>query len=144
MARKCSRRGRKGGSMTDPKTRQAIKKMREDGASFAEIANFFSLSPNTVKSICYRSNTQTLSAPMQKSGLCRNCGRLLSPSANAGKKIFCCNQCRYDWWNRLRSRQPYRLTCYYCGKEFISFGNRKKKFCGRECYRLSRYGRDVP
>lgn len=73
--------------MTDPKTRQAIKKMREDGASFAEIANFFSLSPNTVKSICYRSNTQTLSAPMQKSGLCRNCGRLLSPSANAGKRF---------------------------------------------------------
>lgn len=130
--------------MTDSKTRQAIIKMREDGASFAEIASFFSLSPNTVKSICYRSNTQTLSASTQESDLCRNCGRPLSPSANTRKKIFCCNQCRYDWWNHLRSKKPYRLTCYYCGKTFISFGNKKKKFCGRECYRLSRYGEGLP
>ncbi len=130
--------------MTNPKTRQAIIKMREDGASFVEIASFFSLSPNTVKSICYRSNTQALPASGQESNLCRNCGKPLSQSVNARKKIFCCNQCRYDWWNHLRSRKPYRLTCYYCGKEFISFGNRKKKFCGRECYCLGRYGEGLP
>ena len=27
--------------MTDPKTKQAMLKMREDGASYAEIADFF-------------------------------------------------------------------------------------------------------
>ncbi len=31
-----------------------------------------------------------------------------------------------------RRRHPYRLVCYCCGKEFISFGNKKKKFCSRE------------
>lgn len=130
--------------MTDSKTKQAILKMREDGMPLVEIASFFSLPTNTVKSICYRGNVRTSLASSQESGCCQNCGAPLSQDASHRKKIFCCNQCRYDWWNRSRSRKPYRLTCYYCGKEFISFGNRKKKFCGRECYRLSRYGEGLP
>ena len=130
--------------MTDSKTRQAILKMREDGTSYAEIADFFSLSPNTVKSICYRNSIQTSSGSCHEAGLCKNCGKPLTQIHGGGHKLFCSNQCRYQWWNHFRSRKPYRLTCYYCGKDFISFGNRKKKFCGRECYRLSRYGEGLP
>lgn len=124
--------------MTDNKTKESILTMRREGMSFAEIADFLSLSPNTVKSICYRNRTQTLAVTDDRSNVCKNCGRPL-PSPT-GRKVFCSNRCRYSWWNRFRSRKPYRLTCYCCGREFISFGNRKKKYCSWECRRFSRYG----
>lgn len=130
--------------MTDPKTKQAILKMREDGASYAEIADIFASSPNTVKSICYRNGVHAPLSNGAETGLCKNCGKPLSHPTGGGRKIFCSNRCRYQWWNHFRSRQPYRLICYCCGKEFVSFGNKKKQFCGRECYRLSRYGEGLP
>lgn len=130
--------------MTDRKIKQSIFIMRQQGASFTEIADSLLLSPNTVKSICYRNNVQTLPLAGTESDVCRNCGRPLEQLSRAKQKKFCCNQCRYTWWNQFRSRKPYRLICYCCGKEFISFGNKKKKFCGRECYRLSRYGEGLP
>lgn len=126
--------------MTNPKTRQAILEMREGGVPYAQIAGFFSLSPNTVKSICRRSNARVLQGSGQEPGHCKNCGRPIQQPAGSRKRIFCCDRCRYEWWNRARSRRPYRLTCYCCGKEFVSFGNKKKKFCSRECSRLSRCG----
>lgn len=38
--------------------KQMILTMRQQGSSYAEIADILSLSPNTVKSICRRSNTK--------------------------------------------------------------------------------------
>lgn len=130
--------------MTSDKTKETILTMRRGGASFAEIAGMLSLSPNTVKSICYRSKARALPAADDRTGVCRNCGRPLPEPAAGRKRIFCSSQCRYSWWNCCRSRKPYRLTCYCCGKEFISFGNKKKKYCSRECRRISHYGEGSP
>lgn len=131
--------------MIEPKLKQSILTLRQQGASFMEIANFLSLSPNTVKSICHRSGIQgALTTANVDSDICKNCGKPLTQISGKKKKVFCNTQCRTEWWNKSRSRQPYRLTCYSCGKEFISFGNRTKKYCGRECYRLSRYGKGLP
>lgn len=129
--------------MTDSKTKQAILKMRQDGASYAEIGGFFSLSPNTVKSICHRNGIHAPSSNCVEAGLCKNCGKPFSHPAGGQRKIFCSNQCRYQWWNHFRGRQPYRLVCHCCGKEFVSFGNRKKKYCSRACCSASRYGEGV-
>lgn len=126
--------------MTDNKTRESILTMRREGMPFAEIADFLSLSQNTVKSICYRNGVHVRHAEDDRSDVCRNCGKPLQQPSHAKKKIFCSSQCRYQWWNHYRSRKPYRLTCYCCGQEFISFGNKKKKYCSRECCRTSRYG----
>ena len=125
--------------MTDNTTKESILTMRREGMSFAEIADFLSLSPNTVKSICYRNKIHALPVENGRPGVCRNCVRPLQQISASKKKIFCSNQCRYSWWNRYRSRKPYRLTCYCCGREFISFGNKKKKYCSHECCRISRY-----
>lgn len=62
----------------------------------------------------------------------------------AKKKSFCSDRCRYIWWNHSRNKRPYRLVCQHCGRDFISFGNQNRKFCGRECYLLSRYGEGLP
>lgn len=128
----------------EAKTKQSILMLRQQGESFAEIAKLLSLSPNTVKSICRRSSVQAMPAEERGSNVCKNCGKPLSQILGKKQKTFCSTHCRTVWWNRTRRRKPYRLTCYCCGKEFISFGNRKKKFCSRECYRLSRYSKNVP
>lgn len=125
--------------------KQAFLYMRQQGASFTEIADLLLLSPNTVKSVCYRNGLQGTAQTMgTNSSICKNCGKTLAQLPGRKKKLFCSTQCRTEWWNKSRSRQPYRLTCCFCGKEFISFGNGAKKYCGRECYRLSRYGKGLP
>ena len=123
--------------------KRAILTMREQGVVYSKIADTLGLSQNTVKSICRRIGVTIACSEKQDHTRCRCCGKPLEQSK--GKtKLFCSNKCRYTWWNQHRRKQPYYLICEYCGKKFISFGNRKRKFCGRECYILSRYGEGLP
>ena len=124
--------------------KNVILTMRQQGSSYRKIAERLMMSPNTVKTICRRSNMKPAQPTMSTRGICKNCGAPLPPNVSGRRRIFCSDKCRYAWWNRTRCKQPYRLTCYHCGKEFISYGNRKRKFCGRECYILSRYGEGLP
>lgn len=130
--------------MIKPEIKELIVLLRQQGESFTEIATLLSLSPNTVKSICRRSGIQAMAIGQNDSHTCKNCGKPLSQIPGKKQKTFCSTQCRTAWWNKTRSRKPYGLICYCCGKEFISFGNRKKKYCSRECYRRSRYGEGLP
>lgn len=124
--------------------KEAILTMRQQGCSYSAIAERLLLSPNTVKSICRRGGVRVLPPEKSTLDICKNCGAPLHQNTGGRKKTFCSNECRYAWWNRSRSKQPYQLTCFYCDKQFISFGNKHRKFCGRECYILSRYGEGLP
>lgn len=124
--------------------KDAILALRQQGRSYKEIAGHLVLSPNTVKSVCRRGGATTPKPEMSTLVTCKNCGAPLLQNTGGRKRAFCSDKCRYAWWNRSRRKQPYRLTCYHCSKEFISYGNRKRKFCGRECYILSRYGEGLP
>lgn len=130
--------------MMESKTKESILQLRRQGEPIAEIAKLLSLSPNTVKSICHRGGVRAARATEPDSNRCKNCGKPLVQIPGKKRKTFCSTGCRTEWWNKTRSRKPYRLVCYHCGKEFISFGNRNKKYCGRECYRLSRHGEGLP
>ena len=33
----------------------------------------------------------------------------------------------------------YKLKCAYCGKDFISYGNKKRKYCSHYCYIHDRF-----
>ncbi|MDD5917522.1 MAG: zinc ribbon domain-containing protein [bacterium] len=62
-------------------------------------------------------------------------------------KYFCSDKCRNVWWNahpeKVQRKAYYHLTCEYCGKEFISYGNRKRKYCSRPCYADARRSHPV-
>lgn len=126
--------------------KEMILYLRGQGTSYTGIARNLALSPNTVKSICYRhkERMQPEKRPKDSPEACKNCGGPLHQQPGIKPKVFCSNRCRYAWWNRTRNKKPYLLICQQCGREFISYGNRKRKFCGRECYASSRYGEGLP
>lgn len=132
--------------MTDQKAiqKQAIINLRVQGLTYAEIAAIMEISPNTVKSYCQRHNAKPQKMKPLPENTCKNCGKPLEQKNGTKKRTFCSNKCRYDWWNQHRSKYPYHLVCHQCGREFISFGNRNRKYCGRECYLESRYGEGLP
>lgn len=133
----------------DKNQKQAIATLRLQGGTYAEIADYLNLSPNTVKSFCLRNKisplSQTRLGDMEDSaGICKNCGAALEQTHGGRNKAFCSDRCRYAWWNRNRREKPYRLTCQHCGRKFISFGNRNRAFCSRECYTLNRHNGEIP
>lgn len=125
--------------------KQAILLLRSQGEPYAKIADYLELSPNTVKSFCCRNKVAPPIGESQTAvkettlSVCKNCGSALTQTTGGRKKIFCSDKCRYTWWNWNKHKKFYRLTCQYCGKNFINFGSQNRKFCSRECYLLSRH-----
>ena len=123
--------------------------MRRQGMSYSSIAAATKLSANTVKSFCRREDIGLGDdTAANEYATCKNCGQSLLQTEGVKKKTFCSDKCRSDWWNRNRfwanHKQVHRQTCYYCGAEFERYGNKERKYCGRDCYIRSRYGEGVP
>lgn len=130
------------------KQKQAIRGMRQGGLPYAVIADSLALSPNTIKSFCRRENIGIQSNLNDKNpSQCKNCGAPLKHHQGSKKKTFCCDKCRYTWWNKNRAwtsgKGAYHLTCFHCGNEFYS-NNKKQKFCSRECYIHGNYEEGLP
>lgn len=124
--------------------KEMIGNMRRQGMPYGDIAAALGLSLNTVKSFCRRESIDIINnSDNRNQNLCKNCGALLKHHPGSKKKTFCCDKCRYAWWNKNRVKGTYPLTCFYCGREFYS-NNKKRKYCGRECYIHSRNGEELP
>ena len=95
--------------MIKPETRESIILLRQQGESFTEIGKALSLSPNTVKSICRRGGIKAEAVPDLDPDRCKNCGEPLPQIPGKKRKTFCSARCRTAWWNKTRSRRPYRL-----------------------------------
>lgn len=129
------------------KQKQAVREMRQRGETYSAIAKMLGLSPNTIKSFCHRENISSNSVYIE-SNKCKNCSAPLTQLSGVKQRIFCSDKCRYTWWNKNRQyaecKRRYILTCLYCGSNFESYGNKHRKYCGRECYNHSRYGEGLP
>lgn len=79
---------------------------------------------------------------------CKNCGGVLIRNRYSGKKYFCSNKCRQQWWQNHRDEINYggdkifTHICNYCGKKYTSYGEstKNRKYCSRECYFNGRFG----
>lgn len=72
---------------------------------------------------------------------CKQCGKIINPKPGHRKRLFCCDKCRYSWWNNHREeamRNPVTVTCHLCGKEFLAHESDHRKYCCRSCYHLAR------
>lgn len=122
---------------------ETLNLMCSHGKSAADIAIALGLSVNTVRSYIRRHPPKDA---VQVG--CRRCGKPVMQVKGRKAKYFCSDRCRNAWWNahpeKVQRKAYYRLTCQFCGKEFVSYGNKNRKYCSRLCYADARRSRSVP
>ncbi|MFR7820191.1 helix-turn-helix domain-containing protein [Candidatus Pseudoruminococcus sp.] len=119
-----------------------VVKLRDQGMTFAAIAEKLDISVNSIKSF-YRRNSNTSNASNDENQLCcKECGKPIIQPFGTREKKFCSDKCRMLWWNTRRSevklKSADRCKCSCCGKEFQAYAQRK--FCSRGCYFKMRFG----
>lgn len=123
--------------------KEQIQKMRQEGQSYSKIALNLGISENTIKSYCRRKNLGANKITKQSREqeihtLCKHCGKSLMQGTRGQPKKFCSDNCRREWWKindtKYERKAFYKLKCIGCGKEFESYGNKSRKFCGHTCY----------
>ena len=121
---------------------ETLNLMRSHDKSAADIAITLGLSVNTVRSYIRRHPPKDA---VQVG--CRQCGKPVLQHKGRKAKYFCSDRCRNAWWNahpeKVQRKAYYRLTCQFCGKEFVSYGNKNRKYCSRLCYADARKSRSV-
>ena len=134
-----------GGIVMNQQQKEKIIKMRRDGLSYSKISTALGISENTVKSFCRRNNLGSANKEFffQRDGiLCRQCRTPLIQTAGVKQKRFCSDKCRMAWWNdppeAVNRKAIYTFTCPICGRDFESYGNKKRKYCSRACYGRSK------
>ena len=121
---------------------ETLNLMRSHDKSAADIAIALGLSVNTVRSYIRRHPPKdTVEVG------CRQCGKPVMQHKGRKAKYFCSDRCRNAWWNahpeKVQRKAYYRLACRFCGKEFVSYGNKNRKYCSRLCYADARRSRSV-
>ena len=138
--------------MTDNQ-KNLILRLRKDGEGYKTIANTVGLSRDRVRSFCKSKNIAGFGAAAALNieeqatdgNICPNCYAPIAQPTKGRRKKFCSEKCRREWWKNhpdktSRSDEAsYKLKCHSCGKEFISYGNKNRKFCSHECYIKSRF-----
>lgn len=125
-----------------------LEKMRRSGITYSEISARIGIKESSVRTYCSRHGLtdEALLSKANRSpeGFCPNCGLPILQVVKQKPKRFCSDQCRYAWWskNRICMKRSafYTLRCHHCGKEFVSYGNNKRKYCSHECYIEERFG----
>ena len=88
---------RKRPALTDNQKEQ-IADLRRSGLIYNKIASKMSLTQGQVRSYCLsRASRQETNGNKE---FCKTCGKVLVHTPGYRKKIFCCDGCRSDWWNR--------------------------------------------
>jgi endogenous inhibitor of DNA gyrase (YacG/DUF329 family) len=128
--------------------KKIVQKMREEGHSYLQIASTLGISENTIKSYCRRSILNSIKSiknneVKETHTSCKYCGKPLNNGIKGQPKKFCSEGCRHLWWrdndSKLNKKAYYTITCAECGKEFESYGNKNRKFCGHACYINNRF-----
>ncbi len=109
-----------------------IRNLALKGYGYKKIASMLEISSNTVKSHLQRhpaSDGHTV---------CVHCGKPIEQNPSRKEKKYCSDSCRMAYWNShqdlVNKQAYYTLVCRHCGKEFISYGNKNRKYCSRACY----------
>ena len=110
-----------------------IYQLKKEGYGYKKIASELGISVSSVQSFLKRNPVD-----IDLLGTCKRCGMTIQSIKGKKRKQFCCNRCRWDWWNshikEVNKKAFYTLTCKHCGKEFTAYGNQKRVYCCHDCY----------
>lgn len=110
-----------------------IYQLKKEGYGYKKIASELGISVSSVQSFLKRNPVD-----IDLLGTCKRCGMTIQSIKGKKRKQFCCDRCRWDWWNshikEVNKKAFYTLTCKHCGKEFTVYGNQKRVYCCHDCY----------
>lgn len=126
-----------------------IEMMRNNGIGYKVIAREVGLTRDIVRNYCKSRDMagygKRIIIGAGNKEVCKYC---LGPieKANTGRpRKFCCEKCRREWWREnkdlidRKASAKYEIVCQHCGKRFISYGNKKRKYCSHQCYIRARF-----
>ena len=120
--------------MTDQQKKEIVN-LRTRGYGYKKISQTLGVPKNTVSAYCRR-NKLTLCG-------CKNCGKAMRKSQGTKPKLFCCDKCRNEWWNKhldqVKRKAVYEFKCPHCGRAFQIYGDKRRKYCSHECYIATRF-----
>lgn len=122
--------------------KDSVRKMRENGKSYSQIAAALSISENTVKSFCRRMGIISL----VEKPVCPVCEKILMPSKQGQRRRFCSDTCRFVWnygHRVLDAHNAIACRCAHCQREFFSYPSAHRKYCSHDCYIADRYGKEA-
>ena len=149
----CSLKGSE--RMTEQQAKQIVE-MRLKGVGYKSIGTVVGLSRDIVRNYCKNHNltgytsalTKNVQMKMDSGEACLYCGGLITKPKTGRPKKFCSEKCRREWWKmhpealKRNEKAMYELVCGHCGKTFISYGNKNRKYCCHDCYIKDRFWRD--
>jgi rRNA maturation endonuclease Nob1 len=125
--------------------KQNIVDMRQQSIAFSQIAEALDMNINTVKAFYRRNDVffRDFDDTKDKT-LCKQCGKRLKQIPKTKPKTFCCDKCRFAFWNKQKNQKHraslHRLVCTYCGGIFGSH-DKHRKYCQHACYIEHRFGK---
>ncbi len=128
-----------------------IEMYRGHGLGYTEIAKKTGLSIGSIKAYCRRHGLGGKVAyreiEVEVILTCECCGEPVKQNPGRKKKRFCSDKCRNKWWNShmdlVKKKANYECTCLKCGKKFISYRNKNRKYCSHDCYVDDRFGGEI-
>lgn len=138
--------------MTEQQAKQ-IMKMREQGVGYRSIGLAVGLSRDIVRNFCKSKGlagygsalTKNIQEQVMLGKACLYCGKKIEQPKTGRPKKFCSEKCRREWWKmhpeKLTKNETamYPVVCARCGTEFISYGNKNRKYCSHDCYIKDRF-----
>lgn len=133
-----------------------VKELRIKGLGYKAIAMALDVDRDQVRYYCKKIGltgtkeelAKRIQEEKEKGETCLYCGGILIRSKYAPKKKFCCEACRRAWWKehpekkKQSARACYVKACDHCGRIFISYGCKSRRFCSHDCYIRNRFWRD--
>ena len=57
------------------------------------------------------------------------------------ERIYCCRACKKEYYKKTGMEKTLKKTCECCGKEFMTYPYRIRKFCSKSCAKKSYHAR---
>jgi len=114
-------------------------KMKEVGLANSIIAKRLGINIGTVESYV-REVKETASQKLNVEN-CLGCGKEMEKKRSC--QHFCSRTCRYEWWKNNMLLSPSKAVrvfkCKGCGKTFVTYGEKERKYCSHACYIKDRF-----
>ena len=53
------------------------------------------------------------------------------------ERIYCCRECKKEYYKKTGIDKHFKKTCECCGKEFMTYSYRPARFCCKSCAKKS-------